>query len=245
MARKDAPRDILRGFLSNPFFRLPGMGLKLFILGVASGFLVALALPEVGTATYAFQLAQAARLNVGYVGGAGLMTVASMIFLRNFSVALLIAVIPLILIKHTLSYRKRRPYKSGDRNLKLRNEIYFVLTFYSVSVLFAYGFSVFGLFLAYVFLKDSFKGLLLWVSYLVPHGILETLGIILSASTSIVIGNSWLRNPRPSTNNLWNGISKKDYVCYLLFLLVIFSSSAILETNVSMRFMQLIARALG
>ena len=228
----------------NPFLRTPKVSLKSFFLGFTFGFLVTLILPEIGEANYAFQLGQVKWLKnayAGMMGGVDDMCLALTIFSRNFSIALLIAIIPLVLICYTLSYRNRHPFKSGNPQQRSKKEIYFILTMYSIAILFAYGFHVFGLFLAYIFMESSFQGLLRWSLYFVPHGILETLGMVLAASTSIAIRDYWVSNLNRSFTNLWKEIPHRSYVNYLFILLIIFLSSAFLEVYVSRRFMEFVS----
>jgi uncharacterized membrane protein SpoIIM required for sporulation len=226
----------------NPFLRASGTTLKSFFLGLVSGLLFTSLLPRIGDAYFTFQLRQAELLKPVYGPIVGNVRLAFMIFLRNYLIALLIAILPLILVCHTLNYRLSHPFKSADPLTKLRKEINCVLTVYPVAVLFAYGFFVFGVFLAHVFTAGSIGGLLQWILYLIPHGILETFGMILAASSSMAIRDHWLQSPEESPSGFWRVVPKRSYVSYLLFLLIIFLSSAFLETYVSKVFAQLTYR---
>ena len=196
----------------NPFLRVSKIGLISFFSGFAAGFLVALIFPRIGEANYMFHLGQAGWLKAVYPQPeVYASTISLMIFLRNYSVGLLFAISPLILIYYTAYYRKRYPFRCEDPLSKLSREIYLILTVYPISVLFAYGFAVFGLFLGFILLENSFGELLRWITYLVPHGLIEILGIILAASTSIVIRDICLRNPTESFSNL-KEIPKRGFI---------------------------------
>lgn len=226
----------------NPFLKPSRTTLTSFVLGLTSGLLFASVLPKVGDAYFTFQLRQAELLkpvNGPIVGNVG---IALMIFLRNYSIALLFAVSPLVLVYHTLNYRHRHPFKSAEPLRKLIKEINYILTIYPVAVLFAYGFFVFGIFLAHIFNVGSLWDLLQWILYLIPHGILETFGMILAASSSMPLRDHWLQNLEQSPSGFWRKVPKKEYLTYLLFLSMIFLSSAFLETYVSRAFAQLTYR---
>jgi len=214
--------------------------LKSFFLGFVSGFSAALISPELGGAYYTFCLGQANQLNAAYTVAASDVWLTLTIYLRNFSIALLITIFPLLLVYQTLAYRKRYPFKSGNFSQRLKNELHLVLTMYSISILFAYGFAVFGLFLASIFTANSFQGLMQWALYLVPHGILETLGMISSASIGLVVRDNWLRDFDPESRNSWRHVPKRIYAAQLLFLSIILLISAFLEVYVSRGFVKLV-----
>ena len=221
----------------NPFIRPQPVAYLCLFAGFASGFLAALIFPRIGWAGFAFQLGQAQNLRSLPSGGLGFLVLVFQIFVRNYAIALLIAAIPLVLLRYTLHYRKRRPYRSGDFGIKLKKEISFVLTIYPLSVIFSYGFIVLGLFLAFVFLRGSFTRLLIWVLYLIPHGFLEIFGLISSASASLVVRDACLGSHGSVLSSLWSRIPRRSYASYLAFLLLIFLFSAILEVYVSQKFM--------
>ena len=173
------------------------------------------------------------------VEGLGPIKLVFQISVRNFVIASLISAIPLILLRYTLYYRKRRPYRSGDFKVKLRKETSFVLTVYPLSVIFFYGFIVLGLFLTFVLLRGSFARLFIWILYLIPHGFLEIFGLVSSASASLVIRDFCLSSHDSVTHNLWARVPKRSYAAFLGFLLLIFLLSAFLEVYVSQRFMEL------
>ena len=213
-------------------FKIPGISLKSFFLGFASGFLGGLISPKLGKSYYVFCAGQAEHMQNFFTTG-GDLPLMVIIYLRNFAIASLIAVLPLMLISHTLAYRKRHPFKSGDFHQKLTGEIRLTLTIYSVSILFAYGFAVFGLFLASVFAENSFQGLLRWSLYLVPHGILETLCMISAASVGIVIRDNWLKTFDTKFQYTWKRLPKRCCVSYLVFLSTVLFFAAFLEVYVS------------
>jgi len=222
------------------FLKIPKLGMQSFFLGFVSGFLAASISPKFGRAYYAFCLGQANQLNAAPGVAASDVWLTLTIYLRNLSIALLITIFPLLLVYQTLAYRKKYPFKSGDFVQRVKSELHVVLTMYSISVLFAYGFAVFGLFLASVFVENSFQGLMQWSLYLVPHGILETLGMISAASTGLVVRDSWLRDFNPEFQNSWRQVPKRIYEDQLLFLLIILLISAFLEVYVSRGFVKFV-----
>jgi len=224
----------------NPLLKLPKVSLNSFFLGVASGFSAALILPEFGEAYYKLSLVQAERLKAVFAGASWNVWLTLTIYLRNVAIALLLAIIPLALVYHAIAYRKRYPFKSGDFSQKLIDEIRLTLTLYSISTLFAYGFVVFGLFLAFVFVENSFSGLIRWTLYLMPHGVLETFSMISAASTGIIIREKWLRDFDVRSFSFWKQIPRRDYVTYLLWLSIVLFISALLEVYVSTGLMQLV-----
>jgi len=221
-----------------PFLKVPSLSLKSFFSGVAMGFLIVLLLHGVGEAWYSYQLRQTSGLTTTHDGAFGKVSLVLTIFSRNFSIALLLALLPLMLIYHTLVYRSKRPFKSGDFVQRLTKEIHFTLTMYSVSVIFVYGAIVFGFFLAYVLNEYSFPGFLQLVLYLIPHGFLETYGILLAASAGIILRDAWLRNPEQKFSTFWGKISKREYFGSFLFLFVILFLSAVVEVYFSRGFMK-------
>lgn len=122
----------------------------------------------------------------------------------------------------------------------MRKELHITLTMYSTAILLAYGFFVFGIFLASVFTRNSFHGLVIWILYLVPHGILETSAMIMAASTGIAIRDNWLKNYDPTISSHWRQVSKRDYANCLAFLAIVLLLSAFLEVYVSKDLMQLL-----
>jgi len=120
-------------------------------------------------------------------------------------------------------------------------EIHLTLTMYSTAILLAYGFFVFGIFLAFVFTRDSFHGLVIWTLYLVPHGVIETLAMIMAMSTGIVVRDSWLKNFDTTISSHWRQVSKRDYASCLVLLIVALLLSAFLEVYVSRDLMRLLA----
>jgi hypothetical protein len=214
--------------------------LKLFFIGVGAGFLITLTIPELGRLYYAFQVRQAEQLTRIYPGVVGNPWMTLNIFLRNLSIACLMALLPVLLVHQTLAYRKRYPYKSADHRTMMRKELHITLTMYSTAILLAYGFFVFGIFLASVFTRDSFHGLVIWILYLVPHGILETSAMIMAASTGIAIRDNWLKNYDPTISSHWRQVSKRDYANCLAFLAIVLLLSAFLEVYVSKDLMQLL-----
>jgi len=229
----------------NPFLRIRKASLAIFFSGLTFGVLLVSILPEAGRVNFLFQLGQVGWLRTAQAGLSGNLILVLMISVRNYAIALLMAVTPIILIAYTLNYRKRRPFGSGDNLQRIVREIKLELTIYPASVLFAYGFVVFGLFLAYVFSMRSLYGLTRWCFYLVPHGIAETAGIILAASTSYVIKDSWLRNPGLSFSAFCQKMPRRSYVNYLVFLMLVFVSSAFLEVFVSRGFTAFLCKLIG
>jgi len=213
----------------------------LFFIGVGAGFVITLIIPELGRLYFTFQLQQVEQLMRIYPGVAENLWMAVNIFLRNLSIAFLMALLPVLLVYQTVAYRKRYPYKSGDHRVEMKNEVNLTLTIYSTAILLVYGFFVFGIFLAFVFTRDSLNGLVIWIIYLVPHGILETSVMIMAASTGIVIRDSWLRNFDTTISSLWRQVSKRDYAIYLVLLVVVLLASAFLEVYVSKGLMQFLA----
>ncbi len=167
-----------------------------------------------------------------------------MIFIRNFMIALLFAISPLVLIQYILKYRSKHQFKS-EHMQKLENEISRLLSLYSLSVLFMYGFLVYGLFLGFILLQRSFHGLVLWLIYLIPHGILETLGIILAASTSLILKNIWLMNTHISFTIFWKKNLKNNYMQFIIILTFIFIISSFIEIFISNTFMENIFKTMN
>ena len=225
----------------NQFLRMRSFAVMLFLIGVGAGFVITLMIPEIGRLYFAFQLRQAEQLTRIYPGVVGNLWMALNIFLRNLSIAFLMALLPVLLVYQTLAYRKRYPYKSGVHRTEMKNEVHLTLTIYSTAILLAYGFFVFGIFLAFVFTRDSFNGLVIWIIYLVPHGILETSAMIMAASTGIVIRDSWLKNFDTTISSHWRQVSKRDYAICLVLLVVVLLASAFLEVYVSKDLMQFLA----
>ena len=226
------------------FLKIPRSCLLSFFLGVGGGFLIALLLPQIAVAGHMFQVENVQRLVI-MRGVKGDLWLVFEIFFRNFSIALLLTIFPILLVSHSLVYRKRYRFKSGDPKLRMRSELQLVLTMYSVAILFAYGFFVFGFHLAFVFMENSTQGLLSSILYLVPHGILETFCIASAASTAIIIRNSWIENLGSGSPLSWVRVHKKSYANYLFLLLTILLLSAFLEVYVSLAFMKSITGALG
>lgn len=224
----------------NQFLRIRNFALKLFFSGVGAGFLITLTIPELGRFYYAFQVRQAEQLTRIYQGVTGNLWMTLSIFLRNLSIACLMTLLPVLLVYQTRAYRKRYPYKSGAQRTMMRKELHITLTMYSAAILFAYGFFVFGIFLASVFTSDSFHGLVIWILYLVPHGILETTAMIMAASTGIAIRDSWLRNYDLAISGHWRRVCNRDYAYCLAFLMIVLLLSAFLEVYVSKDLMQLL-----
>jgi hypothetical protein len=233
------------GFAMTPYLRIPSLSLKSFFSGVAIGFLIVLLIHGVGEAWYSYQLRQATGLTTTHAGAFGKTGLVLAIFSRNFSIALLLALLPLMLIYHTLAYRSKRPFRSGDFTQRLTREINFTLTMYSVSVLFIYGAFVFGFFLGFVLSEYSFPRFFHFVLYFVPHGFLETFGILLAASAGIIIRDAWLRHPSEKFSAFWREIPKREYFGSFLFLLVIFFLSAVVEVYFSRGFMKFLYEALA
>ena len=224
----------------NQFLRIRSFAVILFLIGVGTGFVITLMIPEIGRLYFEFQLRQVEQLTRIYPGVAGNLWMALTVFLRNLSIAFLMALLPVLLVYQTLAYRKRYPYKSADLRTEMRKEVHLMLTMYSTAILLAYGFFVFGIFLASVFTRDSFHGLVIWILYLLPHGILETSAMIIAASTGIVIRDSWLKNFDPTISSHWRQVSKRDYATCLVFLLIVLFASAFLEVYVSKDLMELL-----
>ena len=216
-----------------PYLRIPSLSLKSFFSGVVAGFLIVFLLHRVGEAWFAYQLKQATGLTTTHAGAFGKMSLVLAVFSRNFTIALLLSLLPLILIYYTLVYRSKRPFQNGDFARRLTREINLTLTMYSVSVLFIYGAFVFGFFLGYVLIEYSFTGFFQFVLYFIPHGILETLGMLLAASAGIIIRDAWLRHPSEKFSTFWREIPKREYLGSFLFLLVIFFLSAVVEVYFS------------
>jgi len=225
----------------NQFLRIRGFAVMLFLIGVGAGFAITLMIPEIGRLYFAFQLQQVEQLTSIDPGVVGNLWMALNVFLRNLSVASLIALLPVLLVYQTLAYRKRYPYKSADHRAEMKKEIHLTLTMYSTAILLAYGFFVFGIFLAFVFTRDSFHGLVIWTLYLVPHGVIETLAMIMAMSTGIVIRDSWLKNFDTTISSHWRQVSKRDYASCLVLLIVALLLSAFLEVYVSRDLMRLLA----
>ncbi|WP_455279729.1 stage II sporulation protein M [[Eubacterium] cellulosolvens] len=226
----------------NNFLKISRIGLAIFFIGFSIGFALTLLLPDIGRANYAFQMNQANWLKTLYTGKeVDLYFISMMIFLRNLLIALLFAISPLVLIQYILRYRSKHQFEYDHLN-KLCNEVYWLLTLYSLSILFMYGFIVYGLFFGFILIEKSIYGFIQWLIYLIPHGILETLGIILAASTGLIIRNIWLRNPVKSFQIFWNKIPSIDYIKYLLILMIIFLISSLIEVNISNTFMQILLK---
>lgn len=229
----------------NPFLRIPRIGLIIFFIGLSIGFFLTLLLPEIGTANYAFQMNQADWLKTFYtVKEMDMYFISLMIFIRNFSIALLFAVSPLVLILYILKYRSRHQFKS-EHMQKLGNEISRLLTLYSLSVLFMYGFFVYGLFFGFILIQKSVYGLTQLLFYLIPHGILETLGIILAASTGLILKNIWLMNPQISFKIFWKKLPSNNYFKFIVILIFIFIISGFIEANITNTFMEYIYKTIN
>ena len=229
----------------NPFLRIPKIGLIIFFIGLSIGFFLTLLLPEIGTANYVFQMNQANWLKTFYTGKeVDTYFISLMIFIRNFMIASLFTVSPLVLIQYILKYRSKHQFESEHMH-KLGNEISQLLTLYSLSVLFMYGFLVYGLFFGFIFIQKTFHGLAQWLIYLIPHGILETLGIILAASTSLILKNIWLMNPEKSFQIFWKKIPPMDYIKFIIILTFIFIISSLIEVNISNTFIEIILKIIN
>lgn len=229
----------------NAFLKISRIGLVIFFIGFSIGFVLTLLVPEIGKANYVFQMNQANWLKTLYTGKqVDLYFISMMIFLRNVLIALLFTISPMLLIQYILKYRSKHPFEL-DHLQKLRNEIYRLLTLYSLSILLMYGFLVYGLFFGFILIEKSVYGLIQWLIYFIPHGILETLGIILAASTGIIIRNIWLRNPENSFQIFWNKIPSIEYIKYILILTIIFFISSLIEVNISNVFMQNIVKIIN
>jgi Stage II sporulation protein M len=222
----------------NQFLRIRSYALTLFFMGVGFGFVTTLVVPEIGRHYFAFQLQQVEQFAGIHQGVSANLWMAMSLFLRNLSIAFLIALLPLVLVYQTLAYRKRYPYKSSDYHAEIRKELHLTLTMYSTAVLVAYGFFVFGIFLAYIFIQDSFHGLMIWILYLVPHGVLEISAMIIAASTGIVIRDSWLNDFDTNITSHWRRVSKRNYATCLIILTVVLLASAFLEVYISRQLMK-------
>jgi uncharacterized membrane protein SpoIIM required for sporulation len=128
---------------------------------------------------------------------------------------------------------------------KLGNEISRLLTLYSLSVLFIYGFFVYGLFFGFILIQKSVYGLTQLLIYLIPHGILETLGIILAASTSLILKNIWLMNPQISFKIFWKKLPSNNYLRFIVILIFIFIISGFIEVNITNTFMEYIYKTMN
>jgi len=229
----------------NPFLRIPRIGLIIFFIGLSTGFFLTLLLPDIGTANYVFQMNQADWLKTFYTGKEiDTYFISLMIFIRNLSIALLFAVSPLVLILYTLKYRSKHQFKSENMQ-KLGNEISRLLSLYSLSVLFIYGFFVYGLFFGFILIQKSVHGLTQWMIYLIPHGILETLGIILAASTGLILKNIWLTNPQLSFKIFWKNLPSKNYLEFIIVLIFIFMISGFIEVNITNIFLEYINKTMN
>ena len=217
----------------NPFLKITKIGLTIFFLGFLIGFVLTLLFPEIGKANYDFQVNQANWLRTFYTGKQiDLYFISFVIFLRNLLIALLFAISPLILIHYVLRYRTKHQFES-EHSQKLKNEIYRLLTFYSISVLFMYGFLVYGLFFGFILINESVNGLVQWLIYFIPHGILETLGIILAASTGLILRDIWIKKEEIIFKTFWYKIICNNYIKYLIILVIIFIISGLIEVNIS------------
>ena len=217
----------------NPFFKFSRLGLVVFFLGFSIGFVLTLLLPEIGKANYDFQVNQANWLKTFYTGKeVDLYFISLMIFFRNLIIALLFAISPLVLMQYILKYRSKHQFEY-DHLDKLGIEIYRLLTLYSLSVLFMYGFLVYGLFFGFILIEYSTHDLIRWLIYFIPHGIIETLGIILAASTGLIMSNIWLKTPEETFKIYWNKIPSINYIKYLIILIIIFLISSLIEVNIS------------
>ena len=222
----------------NPFLRIPRIGLIIFFTGFSAGFILTLLLPEIGKANYAFQINQANWLKTLYTGKErDLHFISLIIFLRNLMIALLLAISPLVLIQYILKYRSNNNFKN-DHLQKLKSEISKLLSLYSLSVLFTYGFLVYGLFFGFILIEKSVHEFVLWLIYFIPHGILETLGIILAASTALIMRNIWLKNPENNFQIFWKKIPNIVYIKYLIILITIILISSLIEVNISNKLLE-------
>jgi uncharacterized membrane protein SpoIIM required for sporulation len=224
----------------NPFLKFSKIGLIVFFIGFSIGFILTSLLPEIGKANYAFQMNQVNWLKTFYTGKeADLYFISLMIFLRNLMIALLFAISPLVLIQYILKYRSKNQFEY-EHLQKLGKEIYRLLTLYSLSVLFMYGFLVYGLFFGFILIEQSVHGLIQWLIYFIPHGIIETLGIIFAASTGLIIRNIWLKNPEINYKLFWKKIPSINYIKYLIILTIIFFISSLIEVNITNKFVETI-----
>ena len=224
----------------NPFLKFSRLGLVVFFIGFSIGFILTSLLPEIGKANYAFQMNQANWLKTFYTGKeVDLYFISLMIFLRNLMIALLFAISPLVLIQYILKYRSKYQFEHEHLE-KVGNEISRLLNLYSLSVLFIYGFLVYGLFFGFILIEQSFHGLTRWLIYFIPHGIIETLGIILAASTGLIIRNIWLKNPETVYKIFWKKIPSNNYIKYLIILIIIFFISSLIEGNITNKFVETI-----
>ncbi|WP_455282298.1 stage II sporulation protein M [[Eubacterium] cellulosolvens] len=229
----------------NPFLRIPRIGLIIFFIGFSIGFFLTLLLPDIGTANYVFQLNQADWLKTFYTGKEmDTYFISLMIFIRNLSIALLFAVSPLVLILYILKYRSKHQFKY-EHMQKLGHEISRLLSLYSFSVLFIYGFFVYGLFFGFILIQKSVYGLTQLLIYLIPHGILETLGIILAASTGLILKNIWLTNPQLSFKIFWKNLLSKNYLIFIIVLIFIFMISGFIEVNITNIFLEYINKTMN
>ncbi len=225
----------------NQFLTIRGLALKVFFGGIGSGFIIASMIPDLARIYFAFQVRQVEQLAKVCPGTLAGPWIASIIGLRNLSIACLMALLPVLLIYQTRAYRKRYPYKSGDYSTKLREELHPLLTMYSVSILFAYGFFVFGLFFASVYAQGSFSELLKWILYLIPHGILETSAMIVAGSTGFIVRDSWIEGFGSTSSSHATQKCKRDYATSLILLSIVLILSAFLEVYVSKDFMEFLA----
>lgn len=154
-------------------------------------------------------------------------------------IALLFAISPLVLIQYILKYRSKHHFEY-EHLQKLGKEIYRLLTLYSLSVLFMYGFLVYGLFFGFILIEQSVHGLIRWLIYFIPHGIIETLGIIIAASTGLIIRNIWLKHQETNYKIFWKKIPSINYIKYLIILIIIFLISSLIETNITNKFLKII-----
>jgi uncharacterized membrane protein SpoIIM required for sporulation len=224
----------------NPFFKFSRIGLIVFFIGFSIGFILTSLLPGIGKSNYAFQMNQANWLKTFYTGKeVDLYFISLMIFLRNLMIALLFAISPLVLIQYILKYRSKHQFEY-EHLQKLGKEIYRLLTLYSLSVLFMYGFLVYGLFFGFILIEQSVNGLIQWLIYFIPHGIIETLGIIFAASTGLIIRNIWLINPEINYKLFWKKIPSINYMKYLIILIIIFFISSLIEVNITNKFVETI-----
>ena len=88
----------------NQFLRIRGFAVMLFLIGVGAGFAITLMIPEIGRLYFTFQLQQVEQLTSIHPGVVGNLWMALNVFLRNLSVASLIALLPVLLVYQTLAY---------------------------------------------------------------------------------------------------------------------------------------------
>jgi uncharacterized membrane protein SpoIIM required for sporulation len=81
--------------------------------------------------------------------------------------------------------------------------------------------------------------------YLIPHGILETLGIILAASTGLILKNIWLTNPQLSFKIFWKNLPSKNYLIFIIVLIFIFMISGFIEVNITNIFLEYINKTMN